>query len=239
MIAGHVEKGWSAISTTNTILVIEDEADIARFIKGYLEREGFYVITKNNGQEGLNYALQHPLELIILDWMLPELNGLSLLKKLRREQQTPVLMLSARIDELDRILGLEFGADDYLTKPFHPGELVARVKALLRRASPHEDTKLLILGNLVLDKSRYTVTIKHHLLDLTVLEFKLLEVLIGQPERVFSRDELLSRVWGDNFMGVERVVDVRISNLRQKLAKHNLSHMLETVRGVGYRVSNP
>ena len=220
------------------ILVVEDDSDIVRIIQAYLLREGFGVEVAQDGLRGLALAFEAPPDLIVLDWMLPGLDGLSFMQRLRREQRTPVIMLTARSEEADRVLGLELGADDYVTKPFSPRELVARIKAVLRRLeAPTEAT--LQLGGLVISSERRTVHRHGEPIALTALEFDLLQTLARQPGRVFSRDELLARVWGTDFTGVDRVVDVHISNLRQKLEPDpERPRWVLTVRGVGYKVSD-
>ena len=224
-----------------SILVIEDEKDIAAFIKGYLVREGYLVSIVRDGQEGLLTALNDNPDLIVLDWMLPNLDGLSLLKQLRRSKNTPIIMLSARADDSDRILALEFGADDYLVKPFHPGELVARVKTVLRRSSPAFINKAdrLILSGLTIDRESYEVSVEGSTLDLTPNEFELLYMLASYPDKVFSRNQLLDLVWGEDFIGIDRVVDVQISNLRSKLRSSGLEDMIVTIRGIGYKLQAP
>lgn len=222
------------------ILVVEDDDGIVRAVRAYLERAGFEVSVASDGLQGLHQALAEPPTLIVLDWMLPGLDGLEFMRRLRREQRTPVIMLTARTEENDRIVGLELGADDYVTKPFSPRELVARVKAVLRRAEPSDegDPDRLVTGPLVIDLARRTVSREGVPLDLTVLEFNLLHTLASQPGRVFSRDELLSRVWGADFSGVDRVVDVHISHLRQKLeVDSETPGLVVTVRGIGYKLA--
>ncbi|MBS3967294.1 MAG: response regulator transcription factor [Truepera sp.] len=220
------------------ILLVEDDPDIVRIIQAYLLRDGFRVEVAQDGWHGLALALAAPPDLIVLDWMLPGLDGLGFMQRLRREQRTPVIMLTARSEEADRVLGLELGADDYVTKPFSPRELVARIKAVLRRlqAAP---AATLQLGGLVISPENRTVHRHGESIVLTAREFDLLQTLARQPERVFSRDELLARVWGADFAGVDRVVDVHISNLRQKLEPDpERPRWLLTVRGVGYKVSH-
>ncbi len=222
------------------ILLIEDDPDVAKIVKRYLERESFRLEHADNGRLGLEMALNNPPSLIILDWMLPKLSGLELLKDLRKHQQTPVIMLTARTEEMDRILGLEFGADDYVLKPFSPRELVARVKAVLRRFAGETASSELVLkiGKLIINSEKRTVHYADKSLDLTVLEFDLLYILAQYPGKVFSRNDLLDRVWGRDFSGVDRVVDVHISKLRQKLEfDSKLPKVLKTVRGIGYQLS--
>ena len=221
------------------ILVVEDDPGIVRAVKAYLEQEGFDVAVAADGLLALKAALTETPTLIVLDWMLPSLDGLEFMRRLRQEQRTPVIMLTARTEENDRILGLELGADDYVTKPFSPRELVARVKAVLRRTEspPEGGDEILTAGALHLDLGKRTVNRNGVPLELTLLEFKLLHALMSQPGRVFSRDELLSRVWGSDFTGVDRVVDVHISHLRRRLGDDPEAPMLVlTIRGVGYKL---
>jgi two-component system alkaline phosphatase synthesis response regulator PhoP len=220
------------------ILIVEDDPDIVRVVRTYLEGAGYRVDTALDGITGLTLALDSCPNLIVLDWMLPGLDGLEFMKRLRREQRTPVIMLTARSEESDRIAGLDIGADDYVSKPFSPRELVARVKAVLRRdemltGRPQDPIKR---ASLVIDPSSRSVTVSGRELELTTLEFDLLYTLASQAGRVFRRDELLERVWGGDFGGVDRVVDVHISNLRQKLegASPGMPALM-TVRGVGYK----
>ncbi len=219
------------------ILVIDDEPNVREIASAYLERHGFEVRTASDGLAGLRLALETDPALIVLDIMLPKLDGLEVLKRLRLERPIPVLLLSARGDEFDRVLGLELGADDYLTKPFSPRELVARVKAVLRRGNMEVAGNVLQHGALRLDPLTRSVTLEGHSIDLSTLEFDLLAALLRFPGRVFKRDELIATVWGEDFSGVDRVVDVHISSLRRKLgddADH--PRFVATVRGVGYRL---
>lgn len=221
------------------VLLVEDDRDSADIMRRYLERDGFAVSVAEDGPSGLSHALADPPALIVLDWMLPGLDGLSLLKRVREVQRTPVIMLTARVEEADRILGLEFGADDYVVKPFSPREVVARVRAVLRRCEGEGEggaDDIVTAGGLTLDAGRRTACFDNAYLNLTTLEFDLLYILARLPEHVFTRDELLERVWDADFTGVDRVVDVHISNLRTKLAEVGGAHLLGTVRGVGYRL---
>jgi DNA-binding response OmpR family regulator len=220
------------------ILVIEDDPDVVHVVEAFLAREGFEVTTARDGVDGLEVALASDPDLIVLDWMLPRLDGPTLLRRLRAERSTPVIMLTARSEEEDRIAGLEVGADDYVAKPFSPRELVARVRAVLRRmdASVPEPSRM-EHGGLVVDAQRRSVEVGGVSANLTAVEFDLLAALARAPGRVFRRDELLERVWGPDFFGVDRVVDVHVSKLRQKLAPLQAAEMIETVRGVGYRLT--
>ena len=219
------------------ILVIDDEPNVREIASAYLERHGFEVRTASDGLDGLRLALETNPALIVLDIMLPKLDGLEVLKRLRLERPIPVLLLSARGDVFDRVLGLELGADDYLSKPFSPRELVARVKAVLRRGGLGGSSDGFQHGALRLDPLTRSVTLEGHSIDLSALEFDLLAALLRFPGRVFKRDELIATVWGEDFSGVDRVVDVHISSLRRKLgddADH--PRFVATVRGVGYRL---
>ncbi len=217
------------------ILIVEDDPDIAQIVKSYLEKEGFTLEIARDGLSGLDKALGLKPALIVLDWMLPGIDGISFIQRLQKHQRTPVIMLTAKTEEVDRLKGLAL-ADDYISKPFSPRELVARVKAVLRRGNILSE--LIRLGDLQIDLQKRQVVRGEQTLDLTTLEFDLLYTLAQQPERVFSRDELLKQVWGDDFMGVDRVVDVHISNLRQKLEPNSENpQWLLTVRGIGYKLS--
>jgi DNA-binding response OmpR family regulator len=240
----HVERAYDRDRATATgavvsarVLVVEDDADVAKLVRAYLERDGFAVSVESDGEAGLRRALADPPDLVVLDWMLPRLDGRGVLEGLRRSSAVPVIVLTARSDELDRVLGLELGADDYVTKPFSPRELVARVRAVLRRgsapAAPTGEAPLAV-GALMIDAESRRVTYAGESVPLTTLEFDLLQTLARAPQRVFSRDELIERVWGPSFSGVERVVDVHVANVRQKLAAAGADQLVRTVRGVGY-----
>jgi len=220
-----------------TVLIVEDDADVVRVARAYLERDGFEVAVESDGEAGLRRALADAPALVVLDWMLPRMSGLEVLRELRRERPTPVILLTARTDELDRVIGLEVGADDYVVKPFSPRELVARVRAVLRRsegAVAERADEVVEHGGLRLDGARRLASVDGRELSLTTLEFDLLLAFARAPGRVFGREDLIERVWGPDFDGVDRVVDVHVSNLRQKLAAAGADGLLRTVRGVGY-----
>lgn len=218
------------------VLVVENDLDIVKVVRTYLERAGYAVEAVTSGRAGLERALEVPFDVIILDWGLPGLSGLEFIQQLRTERATPIIMLTARTEEGDRILGLERGADDYVTKPFSPRELVARVQAMLRRAALNlESQELVQRGSLLIDPLARRVEVAGRTLELTVLEFDLLYTLAREPGRVYNRDELLERVWGREYLGVDRVVDVHISNLRQKLESASLRSLIVTLRGIGYK----
>lgn len=221
---------------TEQILLVEDDPDIVRIVQAYLEREGFQVETAVDGASGLAFALAESPALIVLDWMLPSLDGEAFMTRLRPALATPVIMLTARGEEVDRLRGFELGVDDYIPKPFSPRELVARIHAVLRRAgSETVSTQAIRRGALWVNPLKRSASFGEHVLDLTTLEFELLYTLAEQPGRVWHRNELLDRVWGRDFTGVDRVVDVHMSNLRIKLEAVYATPLLATVRGVGYK----
>ncbi|MBN1994325.1 MAG: response regulator transcription factor [Anaerolineae bacterium] len=226
-----------------TILLVEDEIGLAKVIIEELEQGDYEVLHAADGVTALHLHEQQQVDLIILDWMIPALDGLEVLRRLRRVSLVPVLMLTARADESDRVIGLELGADDYLTKPFSMRELVARVHALLRRVERvqrivNEDrakSKLSITyQSLALDPNQYRVTVGDNLVDLTRLEFDLLHLLLRNPGRVFSRVYLLDTVWDEVYVGGDRSVDNAMLRLRKKLG--DMGDVIETVWGVGYRL---
>jgi two-component system alkaline phosphatase synthesis response regulator PhoP len=216
-----------------TVLVVDDEPAIRELVRFTLEREGFRVRLAGDGWEALDAARREAPDLVVLDLMLPGLSGEDVCRALRAEMDVPVLMLTARKEESDRVSGLELGADDYVTKPFSPRELAARVRAILRRTRGRD-----MPGSegLVVDVERRRVTLDGRPIDLTYTEFELLRTLRAYPGRVFSREDLLSRVWGQDFYGDTRTVDVHIRHLREKLGEDPAHpRFIETVRGVGYR----
>ena len=221
------------------ILIIEDEKDIVELLRYNLEKEGFQVASAGDGVTGLAQVRRTAPDLLVLDLMLPKLPGLEICKEVRRDQslnRLPILMLTARGEEADRVLGLELGADDYVTKPFSPRELVARVKALLRRAEPGgEAKKSIAVGALVIDPAAYRVTRSGKAVPMSTLEFRLLYYLASRPNRVFTRDQLLDSVWGTERFVTPRSVDVYIRRLREKVeADPETPVHLKTVRGAGY-----
>jgi len=222
-----------------TILVIDDEPNILNVVTAYLQAEGYTVHTATDGPTGLTAAQTLKPDLIVLDVMLPGLDGIELLTRLRRESDVYVIMLTAKSEETDKIVGLSVGADDYLTKPFSPRELVARVKAALRRyGKPAEtlDTKVLAFNQLRIDVNARRVWKNNEPVDLTAIEFDLLHALAEHPGRVLSREQLLERVWGHDFYGEDRVVDVHLGHIRKKIETDPANpQLIVTVRGVGYR----
>ena len=213
------------------VVVIDDEPSILEVSQRYFEHAGFTVYTAVNGSSGLALVRAIQPDLVVLDVMLPELNGFQVLEMIRAESNTPVLMLTARGEEIDRLRGLESGADDYLVKPFSPRELVARTKAILRRGAPIGER--LHYGSLELELTNRIVSLEGQELNLTQIEFDLLALLARSPGRLWAREELLERIWGADFAGVDRVVDVHLSSLRRKLGGAGV--MIQTVRGIGYR----
>jgi two-component system alkaline phosphatase synthesis response regulator PhoP len=220
------------------ILIVDDEENIRNVVYAYLRAEGYTVHTAADGDEGLTLFRQHQPDLVILDVMLPGMDGFELLEQIRRESDVYVLMLTARSDEPDRVIGLTIGADDYLTKPFSPRELVARVKAILRRGrgAAGADDGVLIIGDVRIDSRQHEVWRGDQRIDLTALEFKLLRLLAVHRGMVMSREQLIQNVWGYDFYGDERVVDVHIGHIRQKLEADPANPVyILTVRGVGYK----
>lgn len=218
------------------ILVVDDEANIVELCRMYLEREGFQVDRAGDGEEALQQVAARQPDLVVLDVMLPKLDGFEVCRQLRAASDVPILMLTARTDDVDKIVGLELGADDYLTKPFNPRELVARVKAILRRRGPAEPTDgPLRLGDLEIDPARREVTIASEPADLRTKEFDLLLAFARNSGVVLSRDRLLETVWGYEYPGQTRTVDVHVAQLRKYLKPSN-SVRIETVTGVGYKL---
>jgi DNA-binding response OmpR family regulator len=219
-----------------TILLVEDEEDIASLVRAYLEREGFRVLWTTHGVEGLLALEREEIRLAILDLQLPDADGFDLCRAIRETSRLPIVILTARDEEVDRITGLELGADDYVPKPFSPRELVARVRAVLRRVEPEEEADTLELGDVVLDRRGRTVSVAGEHVRLTAKEFDLLAHLLASPGVVISRERLLDRVWGLSFPGGTRTVDVHVGQLRRKLARPDL---VRTVRGAGYKAVGP
>jgi DNA-binding response OmpR family regulator len=223
------------------VLVVEDEADVAEMIRYNLGREGYEVRVAGSGTEALRQARETQPEVILLDIMVPQLNGWEICRRLRQDRETaaiPVIMVTGRAEEGDKVLGFEMGADDYVTKPFSPRELLARVRAVTRRARPGEDTagQPIRAGDLEIDRQRFEVKMKGRLVELTRKEFDLLASLVRAPGRVFGREELLDLVWGQDGFVEPRTVDVHVARLRAKFtAARAPIPAIETVRGVGYR----
>lgn len=220
-----------------TILVVDDKASMRTLVRDYLVEEGFRVAVAENGRDALYVARHERPDLILLDIMMPEMSGYEFLRAYRRESHTPIILLTARLEESDKVLGLELGADDYVTKPFGMRELVARIRAVLRRAGPDAPAdQVLRAADIVLDKGGRTVQVSERAVRLTPSEFDLLAVLMIAPGRVLSRAALLEQVQGATFEGVERTIDVHIRNLRTKIEPDpSAPRYIETVFGIGYR----
>ncbi|MBD7943573.1 MULTISPECIES: response regulator transcription factor [Psychrobacillus] len=229
------------------VLVVDDESSIVTLLKYNLEEAGFHVITASDGQEGLNLAIEEQPDVILLDWMLPRLDGMEVCKELRLKKiQTPIIMLTAKGEEFDKVLGLELGADDYMTKPFSPREVTARVKAMIRRSvltSEHQkknSDERYIFGGLQVFPERFEVIMNDKQLEFTPKEFELLVYLIENKNRVLTRDQLLSSVWNYDFAGDTRIVDVHISHLRDKIEENSRKPIyIKTIRGLGYKFEEP
>jgi len=222
---------------TPEILVVEDEASIASFVSLYLKNAGYEVRTAENGTDALAAVQSREPALIILDLMLPDLDGLEVCRRIRQRSDVPILMLTARDEDVDKIIGLEVGADDYMTKPFNPRELVARVKSILRRVTPERreaQGERIVHGDLIIDAGRREVTVKGVEVQLAPKEFELLWELLDHRGLVLTRDQLLERVWGYTFAGDTRTVDVHVRQVRRKLGE---AAPIVTVWGVGYKVS--
>jgi two-component system alkaline phosphatase synthesis response regulator PhoP len=224
---------------TKTVLVVDDEERLVSLVKAYLEQEGYRVVTADSGRTALFLARQEKPDLVVLDIMMPEMDGYEFMRIHRKERETPIIMLTARIEENDKILGLELGADDYVTKPFSPRELIARIRALLRRTgqtTPQAD--VLRVADVLLDRASHLVRVGDRPVDLTPSEFDLLATLMAAPGRAFARFDLLDRIQGAAYEGYERTVDVHIKNLRAKIETNpRRPRYIETVYGVGYRFS--
>ena len=216
-----------------TILVVEDEPNIADLVDLYLSRDGYRVLKQATGEAGLAAVRDHRPRLVILDVGLPDIDGLEVCRRIRATSALPVIFLTARADEIDRVLGLELGADDYLTKPFAPAELVARVKAVLRRTDGPQTAEILQAGSAVVDVGRREIRVDDVPVDFTTKEFDLLRFLADRAGLAMSRQQILDQVWGHDWFGDERTVDVHIAQVRKKLGD---SCTISTVRGVGYRL---
>lgn len=218
------------------ILVIDDDVNICELIRLYLEKEGFEVMTVYNGIKSIEAFKEFTPSIIVLDIMLPGADGWQVCREIRRISSIPIIMLTAKGETFDKVLGLELGADDYIVKPFDPKELVARVKAVLRRYEPKDmDVKEIVYPNLIINKSNYTVRVNGKDLELPPKELELLYFLASNPNKVFTREQLLEQVWGFDFFGDSRTVDVHVKRLREKIDLENQVWQLKTVWGVGYK----
>jgi DNA-binding response OmpR family regulator len=221
-----------------TVLVVDDEERLVALLDSYLTQQGFRVVTASNGVEALDVARRERPDLIVLDWMMPGLDGLGFLTEHRQESETPIIVLTARVDDDDKVVGLELGADDYVTKPFRPRELLARIRAVLRRRGESDPPSMVFQhGDLMLDREGHRVNVQGRPVDLTPSEFELLAALLSAPGRVFSRLDLLDRVQGTAYEGYQRTIDYHVKNLRAKLGDPpHAPRYIETVYGVGYRL---
>jgi DNA-binding response OmpR family regulator len=221
------------------VLVVDDDPKLVTLVRMYLEREGFRVIAAYDGEQALALAARHRPEFVILDLMLPKMDGITVCRRLRKTSNVPILMLTAKVEETDKIVGLQVGADDYVTKPFSPRELVARVQAILRRAAPAARlSPELVQGGLVMHLDRHEVTLDGHGVQFTAFEYKLLQTLMEFPGRVFTRDQLLAHLYAfDEAAVTDRTVDVHIGKIREKLGDDPAQpRYIQTIRGVGYRL---
>jgi two-component system response regulator BaeR len=222
--------------TTRHILVVEDEEKIARLLCDYLEAAGFRTSSQANGDRVIAQVKKDMPDLILLDIMLPGMDGMEVCKEIRKFSNVPIMMITARVEEIDRLLGLELGADDYICKPFSPREVVARVKAVFRRVHAESRADSLVVGPVSLNAETHQVMIDKHVLNLTPNEFGLLKVMMAHPNRVFSRSELINRVQGYDFEGYDRTIDTHIKNLRKKIAQRLAGReIISTIYGVGYK----
>jgi DNA-binding response OmpR family regulator len=216
-----------------TILVVDDEPNIAELIELYLSREGYQVVKAAAGEAAVRAVAEHRPRLVVLDIGLPDIDGLEVCRRLRQTSTIPVIFLTARDSEVDRVVGLELGADDYVTKPFSPPELVARVKAVLRRADPAATTEIIQIADATIDLGRREVRVRGDVIAFTTREFELLQFLAEHPGLALSRQQILDGVWGYDWFGDERTVDVHLAQIRKKL---DGAVRIDTVRGIGYRL---
>jgi two-component system, OmpR family, response regulator RegX3 len=221
------------MAPNGTVLLVEDEHSIGSLVRSYLEKERYAVVWVRSGEDALTEVTRHPVRIVVLDLGLPGIDGFDVCRELRRRSHVPILMLTARDEEVDRVAGLEVGADDYVTKPFSPRELAARIKAILRRSEPQPlHDGVLTLDPIVIDRAAHEVTVDDRPVDLTAKEFDLLACLVENAGLVLSRDQLLDLVWGLDFPGGTRTVDVHVASVRRKLG---LPDVIQTVRGAGYK----
>ena len=214
------------------ILIVDDEPQIVEICQDYLKAAGYETVTASNGVQGVSLARREKPDLIVLDLMMPEMDGLDVTREIRRESDVPIIMLTARVEETDKLIGLELGADDYITKPFSPRELVARIRVVLRRVVSTPDSDTIRAGNVELDRAHYEVHLPDKTVPLTSTEFEILATLMSQPGRIFSRAQLLTATHGVTFESLERAIDSHVRNLRRKLEP---SELIVTVHGVGYK----
>ena len=234
-----------------TILIVDDEKTIVDMLVYNLQKEGYNTLEANDGEEAVNIALEKKPDLVLLDIMLPKMDGLAVCKRIRQTLNIPILMISAKDEEIDKILGLELGADDYITKPFSVRELVARVKANLRKAEitskaseggneeGNQNANVIVVGDLSLDLNKFEVKVRDEVIDLTLREFEVIKYLANQPGQVVTRETLLEKVWGYEYYGDIRTVDVTVRRIREKIEKDTSNpKILITKRGVGYYIAS-
>lgn len=238
---GRVVGAYGGDEMLNTVLVVDDQSSVRQLLREYLTQHGFRVLTASDGLEALHIARHEPPDLILLDIMMPRLDGYQFLRQYRSERRTPVIVITAREDETDAVLGLDLGADDYVVKPFRMRELVARMQAVLRRAQEATGKRqLLHVGDVVLDETMHTVTVRGASVSLTPIEFDLLAVLMRSPGRAFARAELVDHLLESGFTGLDRTLNVHIRNIRTKIEADPADpKYIETVFGIGYRFHRP
>lgn len=217
------------------ILIVEDELSIAEVLIAYCQKEGYIVTHFASGEGVVDYVKENDVDLILLDLMLPEVDGLTICKSLRQTSQVAIIMVTAKVEEIDRLFGLEFGADDYICKPFSPREVIARIRAVLRRLN-QDDNDIIKQFGFKMEPNKYQVALKGHAIDLTPIEFKLLALLLNNIKRVFSRDEIINQVYSDTTDITDRNIDTHIKNIRKKINKVDPNHnFIISVYGVGYK----
>ena len=225
----------------STVLVVEDDRDTVKLVSLYLRRDGHNVISAGDGVEGLRLAREARPDLVVLDLMLPKLDGIEVCRAIREESEVPIVMVTARVEEEDRLTGLDLGADDYVSKPFSPRELAARIRAVLRRTARDAVQKgpaEVRHSNVTVDLHGRSVYVDGETVSLTPTEFRLLVMLIKEPKRIFAREQIIDQVFGYDFSGFDRTVDAHVANIRRKLRSNGESRYIKTVYGVGYRFSN-
>ena len=226
--------------TNKHVLIVEDEEKISQLLSDYLVKSDYRASIQPNGDRVISQIKKEMPDLILLDIMLPGIDGMELCREIRKFSNVPIIMITARVEEIDRLLGLELGADDYICKPFSPREVVARIKAIFRRLNAEPPTPTLVSGSISLDDETHQVMIDKQVLDLTPNEFGLLKIMMTQPDRVFSRSELINRVQGYDFEGYDRTIDTHIKNLRKKISERLPDQkIIRTVYGVGYKFTAP
>jgi len=218
------------------ILLVDDEPEILEICRDYLKASGYDVVTAKDGAQGLSLARREKPDLIVLDLMLPAIDGLDVCRRIRRESNVPIIMLTARVEETDKLVGLELGADDYMIKPFSPRELVARVRVVLRRVSGDSSVEVIRVGDVSLDRAHFAVQMRERTVTLTPTEFEIMATLMSEPGRIFSRNQLLTAAHGVAFESYERAIDSHIRNLRHKLEP---AELIFTIHGVGYKFQVP